>query len=153
MLSLSNLKTNISLTFLFEPKKTFIRTLTSWPIYNMNLKNMISKRRCLTSSNKLNSTSFSLTFKVSLPFITSMRAPAVARKVQPKMIGILVSFSISNIIKSTGMINYFFTLISTFSRISTRHFTDGSASCKEIVVGLTPLIQVLQTHRRAFVKY
>ena len=55
----------------------------------------------------------------------------MAKKGLPKMIGTSLSSSISNTMKSIGMIN-FFTLISTFSRTPTGCFTDLLASCNKM---------------------
>ena len=96
---------------------------------------------------KLKVTLSSPTFKVSLPFLTSMIAPAVCRKGRPKIIGICLSSSMSNTTKSTG-IKHLPTLTGTSSRTPRGYFTDLSAICRVMLVTFkSPMFNLVHTDR------
>ena len=88
----------------------------------------------LAPFSKLNSTWSFPKSKDSVPFLTSIRHPAVARNGFLRMM-VRVSSYISRITKPIGTYKSP-TFIGTSSKIATGYFIQRSANCKEIVVGL-----------------
>ena len=74
------------------------------------IKHASLSARCLTALNTLNLTSSSYTLSFSSPFYTSIIDLPVARNGLPSIMGISLSASMSNTMKSAGKIN-----LSTFT--------------------------------------
>ena len=99
------------------------------------MKHASLSARCLTVINTLNLTSSSYTLSFNYPFCTSIIALPVARNGLLCMMGISLSFSMSDTMKSAGKIN-----LSPFTKTSSMTprecFIDLSASCSVTLVGL-----------------
>ena len=101
---------------------------------NSAMKQVSLSAGCLTASKTLNFTSSSCTLSFSSPLCTSIIALPVAKKGLPRIIGISLSSSMSNTMKSAGKMN-----LSTFTKTSSITplgcFNDLSASWRVTVVG------------------
>ena len=91
---------------------------------------------CLTTSNTLNLTSSSCTLNFNSPLYTSIIALPVVRNGLPNIMGISLSSSVSNMMKSSGKMN-----LSTFTRTSSitpfRCFSDLSTNWTVTIVRRT----------------
>ena len=99
------------------------------------MKHALLSSGCFTALNTLNLTSSSCTLSFSSPFYTSIIALPVSRNGLLSMMGISLSSSISNTMKSAGKINLS-TFTSTSSITPRGCFNDLSSSCSVTVVGL-----------------